>query len=122
MFTTTPIPSKASGSLTFEMINLRVSSTKWYSLSPASSYSATVVQPGESVHLYSFEYYMLNEACSPGRFFAVNEVKAMLAYILINYDFRLADGAKETPPPHWFGGGRSPNAFAKVEFRKRQKA
>jgi hypothetical protein len=58
---------------------------------------------------------------SPGRFFAVNEIKAMLAYILLNYDFRLADGAKGTPPPHWIGGGRSPNAFAKVEFRKRQK-
>jgi hypothetical protein len=64
---------------------------------------------------------MLIDIQSPGRFFAVNEVKAMLAYLLINYDFRLADGAKETPSPHWIGAGRSPNAFAQMEFRKRQK-
>jgi hypothetical protein len=57
---------------------------------------------------------------SPGRFFAVNEVKAMLSHILLTYDFRLADGVKESPQPHWTNGGRTPNAFARMEFRKRQ--
>ncbi|KAH6904404.1 cytochrome P450 [Coprinopsis sp. MPI-PUGE-AT-0042] len=70
----------------------------------------------------NFLFFGYGRAACPGRFFAVNEIKAMLAYILINYDFRLADGAKDTPPPHWSGVGRSPNAFARVEFRKRQKA
>jgi hypothetical protein len=69
----------------------------------------------------SLSYEHWNITLSPGRFFAVNEIKAMLAYILMSYDFRLADGATEKPPPHWSGGGRSPNPFAKMEFKKRQK-
>ncbi|KAH6912146.1 cytochrome P450 [Coprinopsis sp. MPI-PUGE-AT-0042] len=77
----------------------------------------------QMVHLEpNFLFFGHGRAACPGRFFAVNEVKAMLAYLLLNYDFRLADGAKETPPPHWNGGSRSPNAFAKMEFRRRQKA
>ncbi|KAH6912145.1 cytochrome P450 [Coprinopsis sp. MPI-PUGE-AT-0042] len=76
----------------------------------------------QMVHLEpNFLFFGYGRAACPGRFFAVNEVKAMLAYLLMNYDFRLADGAKDTPSPHWNGGGRSPNAFAKMEFRKRQK-
>lgn len=67
-------------------------------------------------------FFGYGRAACPGRFFAVNEVKAMLAYILMTYDFRLADGAQESPSPHWIGGGRSPNAFAKMEFRKRYRA
>ncbi|TFK70908.1 cytochrome P450 [Pluteus cervinus] len=54
----------------------------------------------------------------PGRFFAVDELKAMLAYILLNYDVKLAEG--EGPPePMWFGANRIPNRKAHVLFRKR---
>ncbi|KAH6904042.1 cytochrome P450 [Coprinopsis sp. MPI-PUGE-AT-0042] len=53
----------------------------------------------QMVHLEpNFLFFGYGRAACPGRFFAVNEVKAMLAYLLINYDFRLADGAEVTPP------------------------
>ncbi|KAF7352017.1 hypothetical protein MVEN_01163900 [Mycena venus] len=55
-------------------------------------------------------------AC-PGRFFAVNELKLMLAHILENYDLKL-DGPTR-PPNEWFGTLAAANRTAKVLFRKR---
>ncbi|KAJ7049341.1 cytochrome P450 [Mycena amicta] len=55
-------------------------------------------------------------AC-PGRFFAVNELKLMLAYILENYDVKLE--GPERPPTEWFGTLAAANRFGKVMFRKR---
>lgn len=77
----------------------------------------------QMVHLEkSFLFFGYGRAACPGRFFAVNEVKAMLSHVLLTYDFRFAGGVKEVPPPHWVSATRSPNAFAMMEFRKRQKA
>lgn len=56
---------------------------------------------------------------SPGRFFAANELKAMLAFVVMNFDVRLADGSKEVPPNHYIGTNISPNTSAKVMFRRR---
>ncbi|EAU87936.1 cytochrome P450 [Coprinopsis cinerea okayama7 len=56
-------------------------------------------------------------AC-PGRWFAVNEIKAMLCYMLMNYDFKLA--GDKPPEPRWFGHARAPNTMAELLFRKRQ--
>jgi len=57
-------------------------------------------------------------AC-PGRFFAVNEVKGMLAYIILNYDVKLADG-QPRPENVWFGHANLANKKAHVLFRKRK--
>ncbi|TFK66282.1 cytochrome P450 [Pluteus cervinus] len=56
-------------------------------------------------------------AC-PGRFFAINEVKAMLAYVLLNYDVKLKDG--ERPKTMWLGTANIPNQTAHLPFRKRK--
>ncbi len=56
---------------------------------------------------------------SPGRFFAVNEVKALLAHILVTYDIKLEDG-KQVPSFLRIGTMRIPGK-ADVMFRKRQK-
>ncbi|TFK66593.1 cytochrome P450 [Pluteus cervinus] len=56
-------------------------------------------------------------AC-PGRFFAVNEVKAMLAYVLLNYDVKLKGG--ERPKTTWLGPINIPNQTAHLLFRKRK--
>ena len=55
---------------------------------------------------------------SPGRFFATNEVKAMLAHVLLNYDVKMAnvDGC---PSELWFGLLSIPDPTAEVMFRKR---
>jgi hypothetical protein len=56
--------------------------------------------------------------CSPGRFFAVNELKAMLAYVVLNYDVKTEeDGVR--PSAKWFAHQSVPNPTASVMFRKR---
>jgi hypothetical protein len=57
---------------------------------------------------------------SPGRFFAANELKAMLAHIVLNYDLRTVEPGVR-PPDMYFGNSIIPNTKASVMFRKRQK-
>ena len=65
---------------------------------------------------YLAMFFLLN---SPGRFFAVNELKAMMVHILLNYDVKLED--EGVRPPNEINGLRlAPNREAKVLFRKRR--
>ncbi|KAK7045463.1 hypothetical protein VNI00_007716 [Paramarasmius palmivorus] len=59
-------------------------------------------------------------AC-PGRFFAVNELKSMLAHCLLNYDFKFEDGRTEPPAPTWIGMAIIPDQTAEVAFRARRR-
>ncbi|KIK57189.1 hypothetical protein GYMLUDRAFT_263250 [Collybiopsis luxurians FD-317 M1] len=54
----------------------------------------------------------------PGRFFAVNELKALLGHVLLTYDIKFENNTG-VPPPHWDGAGVTPNSTALVMFRKR---
>ncbi|KAJ3904615.1 cytochrome P450 [Lentinula edodes] len=54
----------------------------------------------------------------PGRFFAVNEIKALVGHILVTYDIKF-EGDGGYPEPDWNGASLSPNGFAQVMFRKR---
>ncbi|KAM5543922.1 hypothetical protein V8D89_002539 [Ganoderma adspersum] len=57
-------------------------------------------------------------AC-PGRFFAANELKALLAYIVLNYDLKLGgDGTR--PPNLYYGTNVVPCVSGQVLFRTRQ--
>lgn len=56
---------------------------------------------------------------SPGRFFAVNELKAMFAYLILNYDVQLEGGSLERPQNVTYESNIIPNTKAKVMFRKR---
>ncbi|KAI9930677.1 hypothetical protein MW887_011432 [Aspergillus wentii] len=58
------------------------------------------------------------DAC-PGRFFAAQEIKLLLAHTLIHYDLRLEDMEK-VPEPSWYDRSRRPNQTAKVLFRRRE--
>lgn len=55
---------------------------------------------------------------SPGRFLAVNEAKALLAHIVVTYDFKFEQG--KAPRGFVINGTRVPGK-ANVMFRKRQK-
>ncbi|KAF8906748.1 cytochrome P450 [Gymnopilus junonius] len=57
-------------------------------------------------------------AC-PGRFFAANELKAMLAYVLLNYDIKFPDDGPR-PQDVWIQAVASPNRKAEVMFKKRK--
>ncbi|GFP59787.1 cytochrome P450 monooxygenase ATR2 [Trichoderma asperellum] len=59
-------------------------------------------------------------AC-PGRFFAGNEIKLILAFFLINYDVRLKKGDKR-PQPMALVMTKGPNPNTEFEFRRRQLA
>ena len=54
-------------------------------------------------------------AC-PGRFFASQEIKLLLAHVLLNYDVKLAGPA---PKATWYDRSRRPDLRAEVMFRKR---
>lgn len=54
----------------------------------------------------------------PGRFFAANELKAMLAHVLMKYDVKLEDAF----PKSMVIGSAVVPAKANVLFRKRQRA
>ena len=55
---------------------------------------------------------------SPGRFFATNELKSMLAHIVVTYDVKLEDNMER--PRSWrFGTSIIADPHAKVLFRKR---
>jgi len=57
-------------------------------------------------------------AC-PGRFFASNEIKMIMAYLLLNYDFEFPEGQTERPASLPFETQYLPNPSAKVLLRKR---
>ncbi|KAG2057010.1 cytochrome P450 [Suillus hirtellus] len=59
-----------------------------------------------------------HHAC-PGRFFASSVMKAMMAYLVLNYDIKL-EKEGERPPDEWFLMNCSPNRKAEVMFRRRR--
>ena len=57
---------------------------------------------------------------SPGRFFAANELKTMLAYLVMNYDMKLdAEDGKAKPLALNFASATIPDPKARVLFRRR---
>ncbi|TFK39583.1 cytochrome P450 [Crucibulum laeve] len=54
----------------------------------------------------------------PGRFFAANEVKLMMAHLILTYDIKLENEGVR-PPDLCIGRSRIPNVKAEVMFRKR---
>ncbi|KAJ4390619.1 hypothetical protein N0V93_004215 [Gnomoniopsis smithogilvyi] len=56
------------------------------------------------------------QAC-PGRFFAAAELKLMLAYVLLHYDFEMLP---KRSPDSWVGILRIPSPSAKVRVRRRK--
>jgi cytochrome P450 len=60
-----------------------------------------------------------NHAC-PGRFFAANELKIALCYLLVNYDWEIDTyGGNDDISPENIGFTANLNQTAKVRFRKR---
>ena len=76
-----------------------------------SSNLDTVIMPGN----FGFDVF---NTISPGRFFAVNEIKLMLAFTLLRFDIKTKDGIR---PPDWrLKWYILPNRTAEILFRKRK--
>jgi len=56
-------------------------------------------------------------AC-PGRFFATNELKSLVAHVVVTYDVKL-EGDGTVPRTMYFGIAPAPDPLARVLFRKR---
>ncbi|EPS93532.1 hypothetical protein FOMPIDRAFT_93720 [Fomitopsis schrenkii] len=68
------------------------------------------------------EHYLVfghGQHTCPGRFFAVTELKVILAHIVVTYDVQLPGGSRSIPQPMWLGVSLIPNRKANVLFRKR---
>ncbi|KAJ3547022.1 hypothetical protein NMY22_g1818 [Coprinellus aureogranulatus] len=68
--------------------------------------------------LYTMTFGYGRHAC-PGRFFAGQEVKLMMAFFLHYYDLKLDERYKQRPSNLWFGMANMPNGSAKVLMRRR---
>ncbi|PBK90633.1 cytochrome P450 [Armillaria gallica] len=85
-------------------------------------FSEKGTQEGAGIHHYymatlSLDFILFGNGrvqC-PGRFFAVNELKALMSHVLLNYDVKLDN----FPTPVWFADNQMPNPASKVLFRKR---
>ncbi|SJL13206.1 uncharacterized protein ARMOST_16645 [Armillaria ostoyae] len=62
-----------------------------------------------------FVFFGHGRGACPGRFFAVNELKALMSHILLNFDVKI----DKFPTPVWFSDIQIPNQSSKVLFRKR---
>lgn len=54
---------------------------------------------------------------SPGRFFAAQQLKLVLAHIAMNYEIRPID---TRPPNRWFAGSAGPPLEATIMIRRRE--
>ena len=69
-----------------------------------------------SISTHSLGFGQGRAAC-PGRFLAASDLKMMLAYVVVTYDVKLADGVR--PPDLFVMHNCVPNPTAEVLFRKR---
>ncbi|KAI1753362.1 cytochrome P450 [Xylaria castorea] len=63
----------------------------------------------------------LGKHACPGRFFAAQEIKLILSYLLLNYEIKLRDGETARPRPVVFMMTKSPSQTAEVLFRRRRR-
>ncbi|PBK82181.1 cytochrome P450 [Armillaria gallica] len=78
-------------------------------------------QEGESIRhqmatpSLDFVFFGHGRSACPGRFFAVNELKALMSYVLMNFDVKM----DRVPSSMWFSANQFPNQSSKVLFRRR---
>jgi len=101
----------------FRFSNLRAvegESAKHHSSNTATEF----LHFGHGMHAWYRQSLRDADGCfSPGRFFAVNEIKLMLAFTILRYDVKTVDGNQ--PPPTKFGAMVVPNRKASILYRKR---
>ncbi|KAK0452675.1 cytochrome P450 [Armillaria borealis] len=78
-------------------------------------------QEGENLHhrmvtpSLDFIFFGHGRPACPGRFFAVNNLKALMSYVLLNFDVKM----DTLPSSTWLAGDQIPDQSSKMLFRKR---
>jgi len=76
---------------------------------------------GNRSSLYPKSEYVSNFGfLSPGRFFAVNELKAFVAHVLLTYDVKAEKEGGSKAKMFWFGPVAAQDNSVKYLFRKRR--
>lgn len=70
-------------------------------------------------HPASMAFGYGRHAC-PGRFFASAEIKAIMVYLLMNYDFKFPKGKTERPQSLQVETQNLPNHEARLMFKRRK--
>ncbi|KAI0348326.1 cytochrome P450 [Trametopsis cervina] len=83
---------------------------------PSVAQATTLQYVTTTSDFYSFGH---GKSACPGRFFAINEMKDFIVFILLNYDLKF-ENEGVVPPPVYRGSVIIPNPSATVLFRKRQ--
>jgi cytochrome P450 len=76
-----------------------------------------ILLPTSTLHSLSFGYG--RHAC-PGRFFAAQEIKLLMAYFLHYYDLELEGSNGARPKNSWVGNVSLPDMKAKVGIKRRR--
>lgn len=71
-----------------------------------------------STERYSLHFGYGRHAC-PGRFFASTQLKAVLAWIIRNWDIRFEDSVRQRPTNKVFGLDMGPDTRISLEFKLR---
>lgn len=88
-------------------------SAKLYSVNSSTEF----LQFGHGKNVWYAHFGNALTPCSPGRFFAVNSLKLMLALMLLKYDIKTVNGER---PANWEYQSRAiPQLHAKILFRRR---
>ncbi|KAI8623802.1 cytochrome P450 [Xylariaceae sp. FL1651] len=101
----------------------RASSTSTSTSLSSSASSSPSRLPSASKHQFTSigdtdQNFGLGKHACPGRFFAGQEIKLILAHLLLNYEIKLRDG-EARPKPVTFMMTKSPSQTAEVLFRRR---
>ncbi|KAF8825453.1 hypothetical protein HHX47_DHR7000510 [Lentinula edodes] len=79
----------------------------------------TTVPAGTIIGVAAYMHHHDEVQIPPGRFFAVYEIKGLIAHILMSYDVKLeTEGV--IPPYEWHGPSMDPSSTGEVLFRKRR--
>ena len=121
IFTRMRVSSAVSGLLIYARKTVKARSISLFLLLPTTFLSAMEDMHGTFSSFYCVIILLHRSSfSSPGRFFAANELKAMMAYLVMNYDIELEEKGVRPPDLH-FQTALVPNPKAKVKFRARNR-
>ncbi|CEJ91133.1 Putative Cytochrome p450 [[Torrubiella] hemipterigena] len=106
-----PEPEKFKGFRFHDINKAKETAGLKESSGPSVAYAAA--HPGSMAFGYG------RHAC-PGRFFASAEIKAIMVYLLVNYDFKFPEDRPQRPPSLLFETQNLPNAGGRIMFKRRK--
>ncbi|KAI0865730.1 cytochrome P450 [Xylaria cubensis] len=121
-----PAPTRSSSPTPSSITSASSSSSSINTFSEPLTTAPSPSPPNRSGHQFTSigdtnQNFGLGKHACPGRFFAAQEIKLILSYLLLNYEIKLRDG-EARPKPMVFMMTKSPSQTAEVLFRRRRRS